>query len=52
MDVFKIINDFLTFQGRLEKQPFIKRYLIVFVIMYALITIGQSMQMPLLVTAS
>lgn len=52
MDSFKLINDFLSFNGRLEKQPFIKRYLIVFVLMYALITIGQYMQMPLLVTAA
>ncbi len=52
MDIFKITNDFLTFHGRLEKQPFIKRYLIVFVLMYALVTLGQMMQMPLLVTAS
>ena len=38
MDSFKLINDFLTFNGRLEKKPFIRRYLIVF--------------MPLLVAAS
>ena len=30
MDSFKLINDFLTFNGRLEKKPFIRRYLIVF----------------------
>ncbi len=29
MDSFKLINDFLTFNGRLEKKPFIRRYLIV-----------------------
>ena len=28
MDSFKLINDFLTFNGRLEKKPFIRRYLI------------------------
>lgn len=29
MDSFKLINDFFTFNGRLEKKPFIRRYLIV-----------------------
>lgn len=27
MDSFKLINDFLTFNGRLEKKPFIKKIL-------------------------
>ena len=35
MDSFKLINDFLTFNGRLEKKPFIRRYLIVFLLTYA-----------------
>ena len=47
MDSFKLINDFLTFNGRLEKKPFIRRYLIVF-----LMTIGRAINMPLLVAAS
>ena len=46
MDSFKLINDFL------EKKPFIRRYLIVFVLTYALITIGRAINMPLLVAAS
>lgn len=52
MDSFKLINDFLTFNGRLEKKPFIRRYLIVFLLTYALITIGRAINMPLLVAAS
>ena len=52
MDSFKLINDFLTFNGRLEKKPFIRRYLIVFVLTYALMTIGRAINMPLLVAAS
>ena len=38
MDSFKLINDFLTFNGRLEKKP--------------LMTIGRAINMPLLVAAS
>ena len=34
MDSVKLIQDFLTFNGRLEKQPFIKRYIVVFLLMY------------------
>lgn len=49
MDSFKLINDFLTFNGRLEKKPFIRRYLIVFVLTYALITIGLSWAKTVLV---
>lgn len=52
MDSFKLINDFLTFNGRLEKKPFIRRYLIVFLLTYALMTIGRAINMPLLVAAS
>ena len=51
MDSFKLINDFLTFNGRLEKKPFIRRYLIVFLLTYALMTIGRAINMPLLVAA-
>lgn len=51
MDSFKLINDFLTFNGRLEKKPFIRRYLIVFLLTYALMTIGRAINMPLLVSS-
>ena len=34
MDSVKLIQDFLTFNGRLEKQPFIKRYIVVFLPRY------------------
>lgn len=44
MDSFKLINDFLTFNGRLEKKPFIRRYLIVFLLTYALMTIGRAIK--------
>ncbi len=52
MDSYKLINDFLSFNGRLDKQPFIRRYLVVFVIMYALTAIGRYMGIPLLITAA
>ncbi|PWM77759.1 MAG: hypothetical protein DBY32_07900 [Phascolarctobacterium sp.] len=52
MDIFKLTNDFLTFKGRLDKQSFIKRYLIVFILMYALFYLGRFIHLPLLSTAS
>ena len=52
MDSFILINYFLSFNGRLDKKPFIRRYLIVFVLTYALITIGRAINMPLIVAAS
>ncbi len=52
MNSFKLINDFLTFNGRLDRHEFIKRYLIVYVLEYAVFYLGQYLNMPLLVTAS
>ena len=42
MDSVKLIQDFLTFNGRLEKQPFIKRYIVVFLLMYGFFYLGIS----------
>lgn len=52
MDTFKIINDFLTFNGRLEKQPFIRRYLIVYLLKFAGRVLAQYLSMPWLAAAT
>lgn len=52
MDSFKLIEDFLTFNGRLERQPFIKRYIVVFILMYAFFYLGRFANMPLLSAVS
>ena len=52
MDSVKLIQDFLTFNGRLEKQPFIKRYIVVFLLMYGFFYLGGFLGMPLLSAVS
>ena len=52
MDSVKLIQDFLTFNGRLEKQTFIKRYIVVFLLMYGFFYLGGFLGMPLLSAVS
>ena len=52
MDSVKLIQDFLTFNGRLDRQDFIKRYLVVYLIKYGLFYGGHLLGMPLVALAS
>ena len=52
MDSMKLIQDFLSFNGRLDRQDFIKRYLVVYLIKYGLFYLGYYFGMPLVTAAS